>query len=104
MSTLTLDRTPSRSAHPQAWSFGLLLALLGLALGVSGLPSPLYPIYQAQWHMSPLSTTVVFAVYSIGALGSALTVGQILLYLEMLARDERPAGGLPVPAGARRSA
>lgn len=31
---------------------------------------------------------------------SALTVGQILLYLEMLARDERPAG-LPLEASAR---
>lgn len=31
---------------------------------------------------------------------SALTVGQILLYLEMLARDERPAG-LPPGASAR---
>jgi hypothetical protein len=30
---------------------------------------------------------------------SALTVGQILLYLEMLARDDRPAGAPPPPSG-----
>ncbi|MGO3326829.1 MFS transporter [Gordonia sp. (in: high G+C Gram-positive bacteria)] len=67
----------SRTDHPQRWSFALLLALLALALGVSGLPSPLYPIYQQEWHLSPLSITVVFAVYAIGALCSALTVGPI---------------------------
>lgn len=68
---------PSTHVHPQRWSFALLLTLLALALGVSGLPSPLYPIYQQQWHLSALSTTVVFAVYAIGALGAALTVGPI---------------------------
>jgi len=69
--------SPSTTVHPQRWSFALLLALLALALGVSGLPSPLYPIYQQEWHLSPVSITIVFAVYAIGALGSALTVGPI---------------------------
>ncbi len=69
--------TETGSTHPQRWAYGLLLGLLALALGVSGLPSPLYPIYQAQWHLTPLATTVVFAVYAIGALGAALTVGPI---------------------------
>ncbi|ALG86212.1 MFS transporter [Gordonia phthalatica] len=67
----------TRTVHPQRWAFPLLLALLALALGCSGLPSPLYPIYQAEWDMSPLTITVVFAVYAIGALGAALTVGPI---------------------------
>ncbi len=76
--SLTHDvAAPSTHIHPQRWSFALLLTLLALALGVSGLPSPLYPIYQQQWHLSALSTTVVFAVYAIGALGAALTVGPI---------------------------
>ncbi|MGV7807605.1 MFS transporter, partial [Mycobacterium kansasii] len=68
---------PSTHVHPQRWSFALLLTLLALALGVSGLPSPLYPLYQQEWHLSALSTTIVFAVYAIGALGAALTVGPI---------------------------
>ncbi|GAB08625.1 putative major facilitator superfamily transporter [Gordonia araii NBRC 100433] len=81
--TDTVDDAPStpatreRSDHPQRWAFGYLLSLLALALGVSGLPSPLYPIYQEQWGLSPLTITVVFAVYAIGALASALTVGPI---------------------------
>ena len=41
------------------------------------MPSPLYPLYQQEWHLSALSTTIVFAVYAIGALGAALTVGPI---------------------------
>ncbi len=51
--------------------------MLALALGISGLPSPLYPLYQEHWHLSPLTITVVFAGYAIGALVSALTVGPI---------------------------
>lgn len=78
MVTAPVVEDPSRHTdHPQRWSFALLLSLLALALGVSGLPSPLYPLYQQQWHLSPVSVTVVFAVYAIGALGSALTVGPI---------------------------
>ncbi|MDP0400098.1 MFS transporter [Tsukamurella strandjordii] len=75
--SITEHQRSAARPHPQAWSFALLLTLLALALGVSGLPSPLYPIYQQQWHLSALSTTLVFAVYAIGALGAALTVGPI---------------------------
>lgn len=67
----------ARHVHPQAWSFPLLLALLALALGTSALPSPLYPIYAREWGFGPLTTTVIFAVYAIGALGAALSVGPI---------------------------
>ncbi|GAA4403088.1 MFS transporter [Tsukamurella soli] len=80
MSTTCIAPTASDvrlSTHPQRWAYGLLLALLALALGVSALPSPLYPIYQAQWHLTPLSTTIVFAVYAVGALGATLTAGPI---------------------------
>ncbi|WP_347957407.1 MFS transporter [Gordonia aichiensis] len=76
-STAVAATQRTQTVHPQRWSYLLLLSLLALALGCSGLPSPLYPIYQEQWDMSPLTVTVVFAVYAIGALGSALTVGPI---------------------------
>ncbi|MFM9377114.1 MFS transporter [Gordonia sp. VNK21] len=71
------DTAQPRHCHPQRWSFVLLLALLGLALGVSALPSPLYPIYQQEWDLSPLTVTGIFAVYAIGALTSALSAGPI---------------------------
>ncbi|GAA3950469.1 MFS transporter [Gordonia caeni] len=73
-----IDAVPRpRHVHPQRWSFLLLLALLALALGTSALPSPLYPIYAEQWGFGPLTTTLIFAVYAIGALAAALTVGPI---------------------------
>lgn len=75
MSSATTEHR--QSTAPQLWVFPLLLCLLGLALGVSALPSPLYPIYQQEWDLSPLTITGIFAVYAIGALGSALTVGPI---------------------------
>ncbi|MFZ2511541.1 MAG: MFS transporter [Gordonia sp. (in: high G+C Gram-positive bacteria)] len=69
--------TPPRHVHPQRWSFALLLALLAMALGTSALPSPLYPIYATEWGFGPLTTTLIFAVYAVGALVAALTVGPI---------------------------
>lgn len=65
------------SSRQKRWAYGYFLVLLALALGISGLPSPLYPLYQEQWQLSPLTITVVFAAYAIGALVSALTVGPI---------------------------
>ncbi|HZR52457.1 MAG TPA: MFS transporter [Streptosporangiaceae bacterium] len=58
-------------------SFALLFALLGLCLAISGLPSPLYDSYQREWGFSPLTLTVVFAVYAIAALAALLVVGKL---------------------------
>ncbi|MEV3962283.1 MFS transporter [Nocardia sp. NPDC050193] len=68
---LTGDRTI------QPWAYGLVLGATGVALGVSGVPAPLYGLYEQQWHLSPLTTTVVFAVYAIAALGAVLVSGRI---------------------------
>lgn len=68
---LTDDRTI------QPWAYGLVLGATGVALGVSGVPAPLYGLYEQQWHLSPLTTTVVFAVYAIAALGAVLVSGRI---------------------------
>ena len=51
----------------QRWAYALLLVLSGVALGVSGLPAPLYGMYEDAWHLSPLATTVIFAVYAVAA-------------------------------------
>lgn len=61
----------------QRWAYPLLLVLSGVALGVSGLPAPLYGIYESNWHLSPLATTIVFAVYAVAALGAVLVSGKI---------------------------
>ncbi|MFI6866996.1 MFS transporter [Nocardia sp. NPDC050406] len=61
----------------QAWGYALVLAASGVALGVSGVPAPLYGIYQQEWHFTPLTTTFVFAAYAIAALGAVLVAGRI---------------------------
>lgn len=67
----------SVGAEVQRWAYPLLLVLSGVALGVSGVPAPLYGIYESTWHLSPLSTTIVFAVYAFAALAAVLVSGRI---------------------------
>lgn len=61
----------------QRWAYPLLLVLSGVALGVSGVPAPLYGIYETAWHLTPLATTIVFAVYALAALAAVLVSGRI---------------------------
>ena len=44
----------------------VLASLVVALLASSAAPTPLYGIYQAQWHFTPITTTVVFGVYEIG--------------------------------------
>ncbi len=62
-----VHEAPAGHATGQRWAYPLLLVLSGVALGVSGLPAPLYGIYESNWHLSPLATTIVFAVYAFAA-------------------------------------
>jgi MFS family permease len=79
MSTPTLAATtPARNARgPFIGAYPLLITLLAVALGVSGAPAPLYGVYQREWHLAPITTTLVFAVYAFAALGSVLVAGQV---------------------------
>ena len=54
----------------------LLLAYLFAAvmLGTT-LPTPLYVLYQAQWHFSATTVTLIFAVYAAGVLAALLLAG-----------------------------
>ncbi|MDO3649107.1 MFS transporter [Nocardia mangyaensis] len=61
----------------QRWAYGLVLAASAVALGVSGAPAPLYGIYETEWQLSPLTTTAVFAVYAVAALGAVLVSGRL---------------------------
>ncbi|MFL6154547.1 MAG: MFS transporter [Marmoricola sp.] len=67
---------PTAARQPRVGAYPLLIALLAVALGVSGAPAPLYGIYAKQWHLAPLTTTLVFAVYAVAALGSVLVAGK----------------------------
>ncbi|MFD9860112.1 MFS transporter [Streptomyces alboflavus] len=54
-----------------------MAAVFVVFLAASSVPSPLYSIYQQQWHFSAWVLTVVFALYVVGLLGSLLTVGAL---------------------------
>src|SRR5690348_9185748 len=58
-------------------SYPLLILLMAVSLGVSGVPAPLYGLYQTQWHLAPITTTVVFAAYAVAALAGVLLAGPV---------------------------
>ncbi|MFD0784403.1 MFS transporter [Micromonospora azadirachtae] len=58
-------------------SLVLLASILVSFLAASSAPTPLYGIYQANWHFSSITTTVVFAIYAVAVLGSLLTFGKL---------------------------
>jgi MFS family permease len=58
-------------------AFWALATILGALLFASSVPSPLYPVYQGEWHFSAITLTGVFAVYAIALLSALLVVGSI---------------------------
>jgi MFS family permease len=55
----------------------VLASLIVALLASSAAPTPLYAIYQAQWHFTPITTTIVFGVYAMAVLASLLTLGRL---------------------------
>ncbi|HKN93592.1 MAG TPA: MFS transporter [Thermoleophilaceae bacterium] len=58
-------------------SFAVVASLIGLALFASSTPSPMYGLYQQEWHFSTPVLTLVYAVYAFGVLGALLLVGRV---------------------------
>ncbi|HEX3317130.1 MAG TPA: MFS transporter [Solirubrobacteraceae bacterium] len=58
-------------------AFSLLAGLLAALLFASSVPSPLYVVFQSEWHFSSITLTAVFAVYAIALLVALLVVGSI---------------------------
>ncbi|WP_448625685.1 MFS transporter [Geodermatophilus sp. URMC 64] len=62
-----------RLSRPAAfWSVAVLLVLM---LAASGVPSPLYRVYQQEFGFSSGVLTTIFAIYAFALLGSLLVVG-----------------------------
>ncbi|KNX37883.1 MFS transporter [Luteipulveratus halotolerans] len=66
--TSTLDRRIA---------FAIAALTLGVLLGASAAPSPLYPVYQQAWGFSSITLPLVFAVYVFALLGALLTIGSV---------------------------
>ncbi len=67
---------PRRQLSP-ALAFYLLASITVTFLAGSSAPTPLYPIYQAQWGLSAMTVTVVFGVYALALLGALLVTGRL---------------------------
>ncbi|TCK59252.1 putative MFS family arabinose efflux permease [Curtobacterium sp. PhB136] len=66
-----------RSSRPNGRVFTVYAAALAVVLLGSTAPSPLYAVYQQEWHFTSALLTVVFAVYAIALLGALLVFGRL---------------------------
>ena len=82
---------------PRAAAFWLVAGTTAIFLAASSAPSPLYPVYQAEFGFSALTLTAIFAVYVLALLLSLLTVGRLS---DFLGRRPVLAAALLVEAGA----
>jgi MFS family permease len=71
-------------------AFWLAALILGITMLGTTLPTPLYVIYQGQWHFSAVVVTLTFAVYAVAVLATLLLAG----------RSSDQAGRKPVLAAA----
>jgi MFS family permease len=65
----------SRAARRRV-AFWLLAFVFAAAMLGTTLPTPLYVIYQARWHFSAATVTVIFAVYAAAVLATLLLAGR----------------------------
>src|SRR5215218_6279547 len=73
---IALAPAPRRTLSPTL-AYGLVAAVVGLALFASITPSPLYGTYQELWGFSPLVLTLVYATYAFGVLASLILAGPV---------------------------
>ncbi|MDN6297597.1 MAG: MFS transporter [Halomonas sp.] len=74
MSASAACQTPSASASPLAFlgpAFAFLVVMLGTTL-----PTPLYPLYQAEYGFSQLVISVIFAAYALGVIGALIVTAR----------------------------
>jgi predicted MFS family arabinose efflux permease len=77
----TITRASRRSSagphlSPTA-SFNLLASITLAFLAGSSAPTPLYPLYQSLWGLSPVMITIVFGVYALAVLAGLLLAGRL---------------------------
>ncbi len=65
----------------QAASFYLLGSITVSFLAGSSAPTPLYPIYQAEWGLSPFAIAFVFGIYAVAVLAALLVAGRLSDYV-----------------------
>jgi MFS family permease len=76
---VALDVRPPARVYtlPPRAGFYLLASITASFLAGSSAPTPLYPVYQRLWHFSPVTVTVIFAVYALALLAMLLVAGRL---------------------------
>jgi len=72
---LPTAQNPETQPARSPFAFWTVTAAIALALAASGTPSPLYVDYQARWHFSAATLTVVYALYAGGVVITLLFAG-----------------------------
>lgn len=70
-------RRAGRRLLPDRVALYLQASIMVAFLAASSAPTPLYEAYQAAWHFSPITTTVVFGVYAVAVLAALLVAGSL---------------------------
>jgi MFS family permease len=65
-----------RPTAPRRIAFWLLAVVFAATMVGTTLPTPLYVIYQAQWHFPAVIVTVIFAAYAAAVLAALLLAGR----------------------------
>ena len=65
----------------QTASLYLLASITVSYLASSSAPTPLYPIYQAEWGFSSMAIALVFGVYAVAVLAALLVTGRLSDYI-----------------------
>lgn len=71
---------PKQRLSPQV-RFYLLASITLSFLAGSSVPTPIYPIYQSQWHFSSVTITFIFSAYALAVLTALLVVGRVSDYI-----------------------
>ncbi|MET7743405.1 MFS transporter [Streptomyces sp. NPDC005385] len=74
-----VDAPPARGRRElgRPAAFAALAVVFVLFMAASSAPSPLYVVYQQEWHFSATTLTTVFAVYVLGMIAALLVLGAL---------------------------
>jgi len=70
-------RAADATRRPTTASLVLLASIVISFLAGSSAPTPLYAVYQSEWHFSPITTTMIFGIYAIAVLSALLVLGRV---------------------------
>ncbi|WP_433446110.1 MFS transporter [Streptomyces sp. CA-142005] len=63
------------------WHFRTVVGVVFVVMAASSAPSPLYGLYQQQWHFGTTVSTIVYACYALGAILTLLLAGGLARHL-----------------------